>query len=180
MRADPIDAARKAVAIAMAIFGVGLVVCIQRDDYLTGTLRHEPGIWRWGAWAFGSGIAACLLATFVLVIEYLARPVTPSRFVLRSFLMRASMVLIAIVGVGCVVAFVVGFGQRIGAAIGASLSLAALRERHEARVALAVLAAVAFGLTIWSAQSANQHQDEKRAEQRAACPPQLAFSIQNQ
>ena len=39
-----IDIARKAVAIAMAACGVGVVACVHRDDYLRETLRGGPGI----------------------------------------------------------------------------------------------------------------------------------------
>jgi hypothetical protein len=49
-----IDNTRKAVAIAMAVCRAGFAYCVNRDDYLIGTLREEPGIWpSW--WVFGAG-----------------------------------------------------------------------------------------------------------------------------
>ena len=171
MYADRIDTARKAVAIAMAVCGAGLVVCVRQDDYLTGTLRCEPGIWRWGACTFGVGVSACSVATLALILEYLARPTPPSPFVWRSFFARATTVVVVIAGVGLALAFLVGPGQGIGAAIATTLLLAALREHGEARVGLAVVAAIALGLMLWSMLPANERRVEKGGVRRAAQLP---------
>jgi hypothetical protein len=157
MYADRIDVVRKAIAIAMAVCGVGLVVCIQRDDYLTGTLRYEPGIWRLGMWAFGSGVAACLIATLASVVEYLARPTAPTAFTLRSLFARSMIILVVLAAIGVSMAVFFGFPQGVGAVIGTILLLAALRERSMARAILAVLAAIVLGPTLLSTQSAYQY-----------------------
>jgi hypothetical protein len=74
-----INNARKAVAIAMIVCGVGFIICFNRNDYLTETLRRGPGIWAWASMAFGIGVLICLIATLALIIEYLARPPAPKK-----------------------------------------------------------------------------------------------------
>jgi hypothetical protein len=157
MCADRIDVARKVVAIAMAVCAVGLVVCIRQDDYLTRTLRYEPGIWRWGIGVFGSGVAACLIATLAFIVEHLARPTAPTVLTLRSLFVRLLIILMIIVAVGLSMAALFGYAQGAGAVIGTVLLLAALRERRMARTILAALAAIVLGLTLLSTQSAYQY-----------------------
>jgi hypothetical protein len=157
MYAHRIDVARKAVAIAMVVCSVGVVVCIRRDDYLTGTLKCEPGIWRSGANVFTYGILACLIATAALVVEYLARRAVLSSFSLQSFFVSASIILAIIVASGVLMTFGFGVAQGVGAVIGTILLLAAMRERREARAVLAVLAAVVLGPTLLSTQSTYQY-----------------------
>jgi hypothetical protein len=159
-----IDTARKSVAIAMAVFGAGFAICTRRDDYLTGTLRWEPGIWAWGKWVLGIGVLTCLIATFALIVEYMARPAAPKPITLRSLFIRSLFILIAVVLISFSMTFAYGPPQAIGAVIGAFLLLAAWREQTEWRVVLAVLAAMVFGLTLWGTQTpyqyAHRHADE--------------------
>jgi hypothetical protein len=157
MYAHHIDVARKAVAIAMALCGVAMVVCVRQDDYLTGTLRQEPGIWRWGAGVFEIGVAACLIATLAFVVEYLARPTAPSVFTLRSLFVRSSTILVILAAIGVSIAALFGFAQATGAVIGTTLLLAALRERRMTRAIFAILAAIMLGATLASTQSAYQY-----------------------
>lgn len=152
-----IDTARKAVAVAMAIFAVGVVVCVNRDDYLRLTLRGEPGIWTWGCWVFGIGVLACLTATLALILEYLARPAEPKPFTLRSMLIRSLSILAITVVVCFWMARAYGPWQAIGAVIGTFLVFAALREHASLRVSLAVSALIVFGLTLLGTQSAFQY-----------------------
>jgi hypothetical protein len=168
MYANRIDVARKAVAIAMAVCGLGLVVCIRQDDYLTGTLRREPGMWRWGIWAFGIGVAACLTATFAFVIEYLARPTAPTVFTLRVLFVRSLLIFVVIAAISFSMTLGFGAAQGVGAAIGAILLLAAIRERRAARAILAVLAVVVLGPTLLSTQSAYQYARRNASEIVAA------------
>jgi hypothetical protein len=152
MYAHRIDVTRKAVAIAMAVCGVGAVICIRRDDYLTGVLRYEPGIWRLGAKLFVCGIGACLIATVAFVIEYLARPTVLSPFPVRTFLVRVAII-VTVVGVGTVLTGIAfGPAQGFGAMIGTFLLLAACREQHDIRTLLIVLAITVLGLTLLSTQ----------------------------
>ncbi len=72
-----VNKVRIAVAIAAAFCGMAFVICYNRYDYLTETPRRESGLWGWGAWTFGIGFAACLIAALTLIIEYLARPSAP-------------------------------------------------------------------------------------------------------
>jgi hypothetical protein len=170
-----IDVARKAVAIAMAVCGVGLVVCVWRDDYLSGTLRLEPGIWRWGASAFGIGVYACLVAAFAFVVEYLARPGAQIPFALRPFLVRALVIVATVLGTGIAATLAVGPGQGVGVSIGTTLALAAWREHGIARVFLAAIAITAFCLALWSAQS-HEHRVEKGVKQTASSVELIACS----
>jgi hypothetical protein len=168
MYVDRIDMARKAVVAAMAVCGVGAVVCIRQDDYLTGTLRYEPGMWRWGAWTFGIGVCACFVATFVLVIEYLARSAASDPVVSRPFLARLSALLLIVVAVGVLMTLGFGWAQGVGGVVGGILLLAALRERRGVRMLLAVLSSIVFGLTLWSTQSAYQYARRNAGEVVAA------------
>jgi hypothetical protein len=168
MYAARIDTARKAVAIAMAVCGIGAVVCIRQDDYLAGTLRYEPGIWRLGVWMFGAGVYACLVATSALVVEHLARPSVLCPFALRSYLARVSGILVAIITVGVSTTLAFGWSQGVGGVIGTILLLAALRERGSLRRPLAVSGTVVFGLILWSTQSPYQFARRNAAEIVAA------------
>jgi hypothetical protein len=152
-----IDTARKTVAVAMAVCGVGLVICVNREDYLRLTLRRESGIWTWGCWVFGIGVLACLTATLALIVEYLARPAKPRLFTLRSLFVRSLLIVIAVVAVCLSMAFAYGPWQAIGAVIGTFLVLAAAREHRIVRVVLAILAAIMLGLTLLGTQSAYQY-----------------------
>lgn len=152
-----LDYARQTVAVGMVLCGPAWILCVRRDDYLTRTLRRESGIWAWGVWLFGIGFCACLTATFVLIIEQLARPAAPTRFTLRSLLLRSLLILIAVSAIS--LWMVVGYGvlQAVGAVVGTFLSLAAWRSHHTARAVLVVLAVLFLGLTLLSTQSAYQY-----------------------
>jgi len=152
-----INSTRKAVAIAMAVCGVGLVICINRDDYLRLTLRRESGIWAWGCWGFGIGVLICLTVAIALIVEHLARPAKPMPFTLRSVFVRSLLLLVAVISIGLFMTLAYGAGQAIGALIGVFLTLAAVREQNIARVVLAVLAAIILGLTLLGTQSAYQY-----------------------
>jgi hypothetical protein len=170
MSAHHIDVARKAVAIAMALCGVGMVVCVRQDDYLTGTLRQEPGIWRSCAYAFEIGVAASLVATFALVVEYLARPTASSHLGVGAFLLRLSVVTAVILGAGAAATVGLGFGQGIGTAIGAAFLFAAAREPGVARIVLMLSAAIVFGLIFLASQPPDER-SEKGARQDTASSP---------
>jgi hypothetical protein len=100
-----IDNARKVVAIAMAVCGIGLVVCVNRDDFLRLTLRRESEVWAWGCWVFGAGILVCLVGTFALIVEYLARPAKPTPFALRLAFVRALLTSVVVVAIGLFMTF---------------------------------------------------------------------------
>jgi hypothetical protein len=152
-----IDSAKKAVAIAMAVCGVGLVICVNRDDYLRLTLRRESGIWAWGCWVFGIGVLVFLTVTLALIVEHLARPAKPKPFTLRSMLIRSLFILIIAVAVCFSMASAYGPWQASGAVIGTFLVLAAAREHRMARVVLAILVTIMLGLTLLGTQSAYQY-----------------------
>jgi hypothetical protein len=168
-----IDTARKAAAVAMAVLGAAFVICVRRDDYLTGTLRWEPGIWAWGGRIFAIGVYGCLIATLGLLLEYLARPAKPWPFSLRWLFIRALLILITVTAVSLALGFAYGPGQAIGAAVGTFLLLAAMRERRMPRGVLASLAAVVLGLTLWGTQSAFQYA-RRHADQIVAAGCRLA------
>lgn len=149
-----IDAARKAVAVAMAVCGAGFVICANLDpghgtDF--GPRTRLLGI------GFVIGVYACLIAVLVLIVEHLARPAKPTPFMLRSVFVRASFILIAVVAICVLMATVYGHGQAIGAVAGTFLVLAAVREHYVVRAVLAVLAAIVIGLTLLGTQSAYQY-----------------------
>jgi hypothetical protein len=159
-----IDRARKAVAVAMVICAVGFVVCARRGDYIREALGRDPGLWTLGIQVLGIGILACLAATIALIIEHLARPAASKPFALRSMLIR-SLFILTVTGAVCfwmVCAY--GFWQAIGAATGAFLVFAALRESAWLRMALAVLAVIVLGSTLRGTQSAFQYARRNAAE----------------
>jgi hypothetical protein len=139
-----IDTTRKAVAIAMAVFGVGFVVCIH--------LVNCP----WAMRAFAIGVYACLIATLALIVEPLARPANSTPFSLRSLCVRSLLILLTVVAVGLTMAALFGPGQAIGAVVGIFLLLAAVREHNGLRIFLAVLAAIVFSWTLLDTQSRYQ------------------------
>jgi hypothetical protein len=166
-----IDIARKVVALATAIFGVGAIVCIHQDEHWTGALRFAPGMWRWCAWVFAGGVCASVTAAFALVVEHLARPSTLSPFAVRPFLARALVIGAGVAGVVALIAIGFGFVAGVIAAIGLLCLLAAGRQRGANRCALAVLAVLALALTLWAAQV--KPQPEKGAHPTTAsrlCP----------
>ena len=168
-----VDCARKAVAIAMVIFGVGFGICVRRDDYLTGTSRQEPGIWAWGGKALGIGVLACLVAVLALIVEQLARPTDPKRIALRSLLIRALLITIAVVALCFSMALAYGAWHAIGAVIGTFFLLAAVRQHDTPRAILAVLAAIVLGLTLWGTQTAYQYA-RRHADEVVAAGCELA------
>jgi hypothetical protein len=159
-----IDTTRKAVAIAMVIFAVGMVLCARRNDLELTTEARRSGAWAWATWAFVMGIYACAIATLALVLEYLARPARPWPFSLRWLFVRALLLLVVVAAITSSLYVAYGPGQAIGAAVGTLLLLAAVREHHIRRGVPAVLATVVLGLTVWGTQSpfqyARWHADE--------------------
>jgi hypothetical protein len=140
---------RKAVVIAMAVFGVGFVICTRREHYLTYILgEREAGIWTWGRWAFGIGVLACLVSPVAFIVEELARPAKPKPVALRPLFARSLLIMIAVLAVCLSTALACGPWQAFGAVIGTILSFAAVREHHMVRAILAVLAAIVLGLTL--------------------------------
>jgi hypothetical protein len=95
---------------------------------------------------------------------HLAGPTKPTRFALRSILVRSLLIVVIVGTIGLSMAIVYGPGQAIGAVVGAFLLLAAMRERYIVRALLVILAAVVLGLTLLGTQSAYQfarrHADE--------------------
>lgn len=152
-----IDITRKIVAAAMAICGVGTVVCVHRDDHLRLTLRQDSGMWGWGVLVFEIGVLVCLGLTCALVIEHLARPIAPARHFLRSLFIRFMLIVLAVAAL-CR-AMVAGYGavQGIGAVFGTLVLLAAVRAHRTARVILAIVAAILLGLTLLGTQSSYQY-----------------------
>lgn len=172
-----IDRARKTVVAAMLLCGIGCVICVNRDDYLRITLQREPDIWTWGAAIFSLALHACLFATLLLLVEYVARPVPPVRFRLWPLLFRTCLILLGLVGIGVLFGNGYGFGQGIGAVISLYLLLAAVQECHLMRKILVGVAVVLLGAVLWSTQStyqyAHRHADEivaAAAELTARCP----------
>ena len=122
-----IDAMRKAVAIAMAVFGLGFVICANLDpghgtDF--GPRTRLVGI------GFVIGVYACLIAVLVLIVEHLARPAKPTPFTLRSVFVRSLFILVTVVAIYLSMTFAYGPWQAIGAVIGTFLVLAAVREHR--------------------------------------------------
>ena len=152
-----INNARKTVAIAMVVCGAGFVICYNRDDYLTLTLKREPGIWGWASLVFGIGVLISLIATLALIVEYLARPASPKSTILRSLFIRSALIIIAIAVVFCSMDNFYGLAQGIAAAVGTFLLLAALKNANPARAVLAACAVIVLGLTLLSTQSAYQY-----------------------
>ena len=91
-----IDIFRKVVAVAMVVCGIGFGVCVNRDDFLRGTLRQPPGFWAWGIWPFGIGVAICLIATVAFVVEYFARPYLTGTSGPRQFTQGSLLVLFGV------------------------------------------------------------------------------------
>jgi hypothetical protein len=164
-----VDNARKTVAIVMAICAAGLILCVGRDGDLQLTLGRDSGIWRWAIGACGIGIAACLVVTIALVIEYLARAPAPTSFTLRSLLFRSAVILLAVGGIGFWMGSAYGPEKGIGAMIGAFLLLAAVLERRPSRALLALLV---LGIVAWGTQSAYQYAS-RNADQIVAAGGEL-------
>lgn len=144
--------ARKAVVLALVVFGTAFTICVRREHYLTDILgEREAVIWAWGRWAFGIGVLACFASPLAFIIEELARPAKPRPVTLRPLLVRSLLIAIAVFAVGLSTALAFGRWQAFGSVIGTVLLLAAVRERHLNRVILAVLAAIVLGLTLWGA-----------------------------
>jgi hypothetical protein len=152
-----IDNTRKAVVIAMAVCGAGLVICVHREDYLVETLRRKPGIWTFGMWVFLIGVYTCLIATLALIVEHLARPAKATSFFLRSLFVRSLFILTTVVAIYLLMDTAYGPGQAIGAVISIFLLLAAMRAHNTACTVLAILAAIMLGLTLMSTQSTYQY-----------------------
>jgi len=69
-----IDNARKAVAIAMAVCGLGYVVCVNYVHENTWRSGYwGPKTWLWAIQAFGAGSVVCLLVVVGLIGESLLR-----------------------------------------------------------------------------------------------------------
>lgn len=152
-----IDRARKAVAITMAVFGLGFGICSIRHEHLMQAAWREPGIWASGAKAFGIGVLACFAAVFALVLEHLARPAEPKPFALRSLFARFLLIVMAVVATCTAMAFAYGPFQAVSAVIGFLLLVAAVRERDELRIVLGALAAIMLGMTVLSTRTAYQY-----------------------
>jgi hypothetical protein len=148
-----IDNARKAVAIAMAVCGLGLVVSANRLHELESPIvGEEPRIWQWGCAMFGCGVVGCLIATLALVVEFMSRPAIPKPFTWRSLRV---LVPVSVVFLAMIAAY--GFGQAIGAVIASIFLLGARRGRGWGRAVTAVLGAIVLGLIAWSTQSSYQY-----------------------
>jgi hypothetical protein len=152
-----IDNARGIVAIAAAICGAGYIVSLRRDDYLRLTLRTDSGIWAWGCSIFGIGLEICCAAVLLLIVEHLAQPATRGRLWALVLLLRSLVIVLIGATICSVMAYAFGPGQAVGSTIGASLILAAVRQRHTARFVLAGIATVVLVLTLLSTQSAFQY-----------------------
>jgi hypothetical protein len=152
-----IDNARKAVAITMGGCGLLFVLCVNRDDYLTETLRREPGIWAWGKWIFGIGVLICLVTTLAFIIEYLARPAAPNPIKFRSMFIRSLFIISIIAAIFYAMLIFYGFPQAIGATTGVIILLAAVKKVNPARAIIAVLAVIVLGLTLLSTQTTYQY-----------------------
>jgi hypothetical protein len=155
--------ARKGVAITMAVFGAGFVVCVNVVD--SGlTWRKDTGIWALGIPVCEIGILVCLVVTLAFIIEHLARPVRPTPFTLRSVLVRSLLILLTVGAICLAMASAYGFWQATGAVVGTFLLLAAVREHGSARATRAFLAAIVVTLTVMGTQTAYQyarwHSDE--------------------
>jgi hypothetical protein len=148
---------RLAVAILMVICGPIFAYCIRQDDFLRNALRRESGIWGSGIWVFGIGVLICMIATFALIIEKLARPVTSKPIRFRPFFVRAMLIAIAVAVIYYSMDVTYGLAQGIGATIGTLLLLGALKNNNPARAVLAVLAVIVLGPTLLSTQSAYQY-----------------------
>ncbi len=152
-----INNARKAVAIMMVVCGVAFIIFLKRYDYLCGTLRRDRGLWMWGTWVFGIGVAACLVAALAFIIEYVVRPVAPKPITLRSLFLRSLLTIITIAAICYSMIFAFGPAQGIGATIGTFLLLAALKKHNKRHYACAILAVIVLGLTLLGTQSAYQY-----------------------
>lgn len=177
-----IDNARKAVAFAFAIFGLGFVICLN--------LGYEGSL----AKAFGIGICVCLMTTVALAIELLVRSWTGSP--LTTYKLAIVSLLAVIVSVTAYPAFIaahvlyhnVGLNSFGGIlAIGVAVCLAAATAlltdylvrsrrghhvpmgRYELVVAgsLGFIACLAFVvlLLLRSDEAHNQHQAVRALEQ---------------
>ena len=150
--------------MAIVVCGLAFVLCTRRDDYLSATPGRDSGVWAWGIPLFAIGIYACLIATLLLIVEYLARPTATKPFTLRSLVVRTLFVLSASTAIFLWMYIGYGLWQGVGAVIGTFLFLSAVREKHTARAVLAVLAIIAIGLTFMGTQSsfqfARRHADE--------------------
>jgi hypothetical protein len=149
-----IDNARKAVAIAMGVFGAGFVICANLDpgdgtDFGPRTRSFGTG--------FAIGVYACLIVVLAFIVEHLARPAKPTPFTLRSLFVRSLFILITVVAIYYAMTIAYGPWQAIGAVVGTILLLAAVRENYITRIISAFLAVIVLGLTLLGTQSAYQY-----------------------
>ncbi len=149
-----VQIARKAVAIAMAVFGAGLVICTNLDP---GPQVGPPSWAQRCGLGLLVGICGCFAAAVVLIIEHLARPARPKPFTFSSLILRFWLILTAIFAIGDLIAENFGAWQAIGAMAAGFLLLSVVRERGRRRFLSACFAAVMLGLTILGTQSSYQY-----------------------
>jgi hypothetical protein len=143
-----IDASRKAVAVAAGISALALIVSARQQDYVFYVLKQESGVWAAVGWISCVCFLACGAATFLLVVEAVARlgeRVPPSARTLSPKLLSLSLLLASVWTFG-VVSY--GVPQAIGAVMAALLLVAAVRTRGPSRVLFVCLAVALVGLTI--------------------------------
>jgi hypothetical protein len=163
-----IDNARKAVAVALAVFGAGIVICSRHNVYVVEELKTTEGIWTWQTGVSAIGVCACLCATLALIIEGLSRPATPRPIAMRSLFLRSLLVSVGVLAISFAMGLAFGPSQGVGAFFGSLLLLAAIRSRDITRASFAVLAAIVLGPTLLSTQSAYQYACRHQAELVAA------------
>jgi hypothetical protein len=73
MYAKGSEYARKAVAVAFLICGIGLIVSARREEWLRTVHRWDIGVWPFVRQFFELSLHACLAATTVLIVESLTR-----------------------------------------------------------------------------------------------------------
>lgn len=152
-----IDKARKVTAITTIICGLGFIVCLSPYDYFTQTLRRDAGIWSWGIWISGIGIAICFIATLIFIVEYLARPVAPNPIKFRSLLARGAFIITVTTAICYLMSISFGAGHGFGAGIGTIILFSSLRQEKEIRIILATAAAIILGITLLSTQTTYQY-----------------------
>jgi hypothetical protein len=91
MEAKRNNRARILVAVTLALFGLALAFCINRDDYVRLKLEGDSSVWAW---------ATRLLAVCVVALLVALAALTPRG--IRRFLIGAAVP--AVVTVGCVLA----------------------------------------------------------------------------
>jgi hypothetical protein len=159
-----INVGRRVVAAGVATSGLVLIVSSRQKDYLFYSLHQDPGLWSLGEKISVVCLLVCLTATFLLVLEALARPANVASLSTRTLLLKLASLfgLLAFVWTCGFISY--GATQAFVAMAAAMLLVAAVRTQGPSRILFVCFAAALIGsaarLTNHAYHYARWHADE--------------------